>query len=102
MTMEQLGSLGDLLGATPGGVEIGMLREPFDQGMRFLAKCSGLLRCKLSLDEQITVLVIKVTLLLCQHPSLPFLIFRVYFCRPRVYQTAIVATLGRNYYFSSR
>src|SRR5687767_6576097 len=73
VTMEQFSSLSDLLGAAPGGVDVGMLREPLDQGMRFLAKRSSLLGGKLSLDEQITILIVEGALLLCQHNSLPFL-----------------------------
>ena len=39
--MEKFGSLGDLLGALPGGIDIGILSEPFHQGMRYLAKYAG-------------------------------------------------------------
>src|SRR6185503_13459875 len=67
--MEKFGSLGDLLGAPPGGIDIGILSEPFNQGMGLLAKCARLLSCKLPLHKHITILIVESTLPLCQYHS---------------------------------
>src|SRR5687767_13430202 len=67
--MEKFGSLGDLLGAPPCWIDVGILSEPFNQGMCFLAKCARLLSCKLPLHEHITILIVESTLLLCQYHS---------------------------------
>jgi hypothetical protein len=52
-----------------------MLREPLDQSVRFLAKCSRLCRGKTLLDEQITIFIVEIALLLGQHhkPTFPHL-----------------------------
>jgi hypothetical protein len=65
--MEQPGVLRDLPGAALGGVDVGIPREPFDQGMRLLAKRPTFLCRKLSLNQETSILIIEAALLLCQH-----------------------------------
>src|SRR5215207_1234735 len=75
--MEKFGSLSELLGAFPGGIDVSMLRELLDQSMCLLTKFSSLGNGKLSLDEHITIFIVEAALLLCQHHNLPFSFFSI-------------------------